>query len=133
MANPNRSLFLIFNHRFSYHQEADARASLRVNNIISLPESLQLVWGNVPPDLPEVEQYLAPVKCWLSEKAQPGDAALIQGDFGATYLMVRFCMERGFTPYYATTLREAVEEQEADGSTRMTHRFRHVRFRKYGL
>jgi hypothetical protein len=125
-------LFLIFNHHFTPAQEADARASLGVDRIVVMPDEIRRVWGNVPPDLPAIGEYLAPVREWLSGNAEAGDYVLVQGDFGATCLMVRFALEEGFLPVYSTTSREAVEEHQPDGSVRMTHRFRHVRFRKFG-
>jgi hypothetical protein len=126
------SLFLIFNHHFTPAQEADARASLGVVRIVVMPDEIRRVWGNVPPDLPEIRGYLAPVREWLTENAITGDYVLIQGDFGATCLMMRFALEEGLVPIYSTTRREAIEEHQSDGSVRMTHRFRHVRFRGYG-
>lgn len=125
-------LFLIFNHHFTPVQEADARASLGVGRIVTMPDDIRRVWGNVPPDLPAIRDYLAPVREWLTENAKTGDYVLIQGDFGATCLMVQFAREQGFVPVYSTTSREAIEEHQPDGSVRMTHRFRHVRFRRYG-
>lgn len=125
-------LFLIFNHHFTPTQEADARASLDVDRIVVMPDDIRRVWGNVPPDLPGIGEYLTPVRNWLSRNAEAGDYVLVQGDFGATYLMVGFALEAGFLPVYSTTSREAVEEHQPDGSVRMTHRFRHVRFRQYG-
>lgn len=127
----NKTLFLIFNHQFTPLQEADARASLGVDRIVALPDEVRRVWGNVPPDLPEIGGYLTPVKEWLAGNAEAGDAVLIQGDFGATFLMVGFCLGRGFVPVYSTTMREALEDHQPDGSVRMTHHFRHVRFRTY--
>lgn len=127
-----KDFYLIFNHHFTPTQEADARASLGVDRIVVMPDEIRRVWGNVPPDLPEIRGYLAPVRGWLTDNGNAGDYVLIQGDFGATCLMVRFALEKGFVPVYSTTSREAVEEHQADGSVRMTHRFRHVRFRGYG-
>jgi hypothetical protein len=57
---------------------------------------------------------------------------LIQGDFGATFLMVNFAFEKGLIPIHSTTEREATEELQPDGSVRLSHRFLHKRFRKYG-
>jgi hypothetical protein len=44
---------------------------------------------------------------------------LIEGDFGACYLMVRFALEKGLVPLYSTTRREAEERYDADGSVRL--------------
>lgn len=126
------TLFLIFNHTFTPAQEADARASLGVEKIETMPAAVGAVWGDVPADAPAIFDHLAPVRDWLQDSARPGDYVLIQGDFGACHLMARFAFENGFQPIYATTKREATEETRADGSVRLTHRFRHVRFRAYG-
>ena len=61
-----------------------------------------------------------------------GDYILIQGDFGACFLMVQFAFEKGFIPIYSTTEREAVETHGEDGSVSLTHRFKHRIFRRYG-
>ena len=68
----------------------------------------------------------------LAANAKEKDFVLIQGDFGACYLMVNFALESGLVPVYSTTRREAVEEYGENGSIRITHHFRHVMFREYG-
>lgn len=47
--------------------------------------------------------------------------------------MVNFAFEKGLIPIYSTTNREAVEEYGENGSVKMTHQFRHIIFRKYGV
>ncbi len=126
------NLFLLFNHTLTADQERQASDSLGISRIVSLPGELQELWSNIPPEPSEVEPYLARVKQWLGSQAQAGDYALIQGDFGATYLLVRFALERGLVPVCSTTRREALEEPQEDGSLKVVHRFKHVRFRKYG-
>lgn len=126
------TLFLVFNHTVTPEQVADAHASLGVERVISLDGAARASWGQVPPEAPEIREWLEPVRDWLASQAVPGDFVLIQGDFGACWLMVSFCVEKGFIPVYATTAREAVEEIQPDGTVRMTHHFRHRRFRRYG-
>ncbi|MDA8308853.1 MAG: CRISPR-associated protein Csx20 [Deltaproteobacteria bacterium] len=126
------NLFLIFNHRFTREQEADAAATLGVKRIIEPPADLQDLWGDIPPDLPAIEDYLGPLRQWLVSLAAPGDYVLIQGDFGACFLMASFAFTHGLTPVYSTTRREAVEQVEPDGAVRLTHLFRHRTFRRYG-
>ena len=126
------SLFLIFNHQFTPDQEADARRTLEVTRFIPLPEELQEQWSNVPPDFTALTDYLKPLHDWISVQAQAGDFVLIQGDFGACCLMVNFALENSLVPVYSTTKREAEEEYGQDGSIKLTHRFEHRIFRKYG-
>jgi hypothetical protein len=126
------TLILLFNHQLTRQQESSARQMLGVSSITELPSELKSIWGNVPAHLSEIVEYIAPVRDWLDDHAKSGDYILIQGDFGATYLMVRFAFHKGLIPIYATTRREAVEEVQSDGSVKRTQRFMHQRFRAYG-
>jgi hypothetical protein len=128
----NSKLFLLFNHQITAAQEVDARKSLAVSAIVEPPEEIKTIWRRLPPERPTIKGYLEPVKSWLSAKAASGDYVLVQGDFGATYLMVRFAYDLGLTPIYSTTERRAVEEKQSDGTIKLMHSFKHCRFRKYG-
>ena len=110
------SLFLLFNHRITKHQKAAACLSLDVDRIINLPSDLKDLWNQVPPELSEIRDYLVPIRSWLGSNAMAGDYVLIQGDFGAAYLMVTFAFENGLVPIYSTTYRKANEEYVDDGS-----------------
>lgn len=125
------SLFLIFNHEITHAQESDARSSLGVKQIIGMPSDLKNLWRQIPPDLYEITNYLKPVKNWLAGQAKKNDYVLIQGDFGACFIMVNFVFKIGLIPVYSTTEREVAEEQRADGTVNLMHQFKHRIFRKY--
>jgi hypothetical protein len=125
-------LFLIFNHEFTDDQIVDARASLGVGSILKLPDELQELWGNIPPDLNPIQHYLEPLIAWLKSQADTGDHVLIQGDFGACFIMVKWASEHGLIPIYSTTERVAQESTLDDGSILNTHVFKHSIFRRYG-
>jgi len=125
------SLFLIFNHKLTPEQENDAKVSLQINRIAEMPSHLKELWQQIPSDLSEINDYLTPFRDWLHAESVENDYALIQGDFGACFLMVNFAFEIGLIPIYATTRREVVEERLTDGNIKLTHQFRHQRFRKY--
>ena len=126
------TLIFLFNHAPTQRQLDDARRSLGTTRFIEPPEKIHACWQQVPPDPEAIAPYLAPVRRWLMESGTPGDFVLIQGDFGATYLMVRYALEMGLVPVYSTTERQAVEEKRQDGSVKLTHTFKHRRFRRYG-
>lgn len=126
------ALFLIMNHKISDAQVADARGSLGVDRIVEMPEGISAIWSQIPPDLGAIGPFLEPLRSWLAASASPGDYVLIQGDFGACYLMVSFALSNGLVPVYSTTAREAVENHHPDGTVELSHRFRHRLFRRYG-
>ena len=126
-------LYLIFNHSITSLQCEEARESLSAGRIIDLPPDLKQLWSMVPPELEGINRYLMPLQDWLSSHARVADFILIEGDFGATYLMVQFAFKKGLVPIYSTTDRDAVEEHDPDGTIRLVHHFKHCRFRKYGL
>ena len=126
------SLFLIFNHNITPAQESDARSSLGVERILKMPSDIREIWEQIPPDMEKIDDYLFPVKDWLAQNSVINDYALIQGDFGACYIMVDFAFRIGLVPIYSTTKREAVEQQDDDGTIKLVHHFQHQIFRRFG-
>ncbi len=133
MMQMDKQLFLIFNHRITSIQQDDARRSLAVDQITDLPPDLKAMWRQIPPDLTGIDSYLEPIKRWLKEHSNKGDYVLIQGDFGACFIMVNFALEKRLIPVYSTTEREAMEEHGDDGTIKLTHHFKHHVFRRYGV
>ena len=124
------TLHLLFNHTLTIEQEADAKASFGVDKFVYLPTNLQHIWSNVPSDLEDLKEYLAPIKMYLTSNLKPNDTILIQGDCGATYMMVNLAKSLGAKAVYATTKREVVEELYGDKVIKRSI-FKHVRFRSY--
>jgi hypothetical protein len=98
----------------SYHHQAAGQASptgghrsLGVREIVGLPPNLKELWRAIPPKLLEIGPCLEPVKQWLASNAEANEFVLIEGEFGACCLMVRFALEISLAPGYSTTLREA--------------------------
>ncbi|RMG74613.1 MAG: hypothetical protein D6722_02265 [Bacteroidetes bacterium] len=125
-------LFLLFSHRLTAEQQADAESSLGVTDIRYLPEDLQARWSQVPPEPESVRPFAQPIWDWLAAEAQPGDYVMVQGDFGMSYATVQEALRLGLIPVYATTRRESSEVVTQDGQVKKTLTFKHVRFRRYG-
>lgn len=126
-----KKLILIFNHKLTREQEADAFDTLMVDEILTLPDHLKTVWNNITPKgdlcLNEVKTIIE----WIKQEASPLDYILVQGDFGATFFVVDYCFKNGLTPVYATTKRKVAEEKKADGTVEKKSVFKHIFFRKY--
>lgn len=126
------NLFLLFSHSMTPMQEEQARIELGVEKIIEPPINIRSLWSALPPEEETLLSLLEPVIQWVDQEARKEDYILIQGDFGACYLLVQHAMESGYIPIYSTTERKAEEKILDDGGVQLTHTFRHVCFRKYG-
>lgn len=125
-------LYILLNHTLTPEQEDDAKTSLGVTSFVELPPQLKRLWGNIPCDVREICIILDPITTWLSGSADPGDYVLIQGDFGAIWLMTNWALAHGLVPIYSTTERKAIDQTMPNGSIQTVHNVRHCRFRKYG-
>lgn len=127
-----RKMFLLFNHALTLDQEQDARDVWAVTSFVPLPPELKTIWEQIPSDREAISGCLQPIRLWLEKAADENDLALIQGDFGAVWLMVSFAFEKQLVPVYSATMRDAREDVQADGTIKNTHIFRHRMFRLYG-
>ena len=125
-----KRMFLLFSHKLSASQEADAKKNLGVKEFVYLDEELQKVWSNVPPDMGNIKEYLEPIVDFLEDSLNGEDVVLVQGDFGATCYMARVVKELGGVAVYATTKRDVVEIRVGDKIEKRSV-FEHVMFREY--
>lgn len=125
-----KRFYPIFNHTLTQAQIEDAKGSFGIEEMVPLPEDLQSLWSNLSPDMERLMPYLDPLLSHIDRHISSGDVALVQGDFGATCLVVRHIKARGAIAVYATT-RRSVVEKHIDGKVVKTSIFEHVRFREY--
>lgn len=125
-----RKLFLIFNHKLTDEQKRSASHTLKVEELIYLPDELQEIWSNIPPE-GDLTEDIKKIVNWLSENSAKGDYVLIQGDFGATFYLVDYCLKTGLIPVYATSKRTVLEEKDEHGVTKKVSIFKHVEFRRF--
>lgn len=126
-----RKIFLVFSHQLTKGQMEDAYSTFGVDEFIYLPDDLKKVWASIPPEEESIRFCVDRIAEWIKQNSRKGDYVLIQGDFGATFLLVDFCFESGLIPVYSTTARDADERAFNDGTVKVQRIFRHVRFRKY--
>lgn len=122
-------LFILTNHTATQQQLDDAKLSLGVSEFVNLPADLKTLWGNVPPDIESVTEYVTPLLCWLDSSLQNEDIVWVQGEWGVTLAVIDWCRNRKVRCVYSTTKRVAIETPSPDGSIALTHVFSHVRFR----
>ncbi len=125
------NMILLFSHTLTDLQIKQAKKELNIEKFIYLPDNLQKIWSNVPPDLDNIKQYLQPICTWLKQTGEKDDYILIQGEFGAVYLCVNLAFELQLKAVYSTTTRNYKEILNKDGSISTKHTFKHVIFRRY--
>lgn len=122
-----KTLFILMNHELLPTQHDDALHSLHIEKTVILSDQH---WSQIPSEDSSIKPFVLHYETRLKQEAKKGDFLLVQGDFGATYHMVRFAKSLGMVPIYATTKR-VVTQKMIEGSVITQREFLHVRFREY--
>lgn len=122
-----KTFFTLMNHTLTSEQEEDARKNLNVDKFINITDAM---WSDIDPSEKSIIKFVEVYKDKLKKQAKVGDVLLVQGDFGATYNMIRFAKNMGLIAVYATTNR-IVSEQVENGKVVIKREFKHARFREY--
>ena len=122
-----KTLFTLINHTLTSEQEEDARRNLNVDKFVNITDAR---WSDIDPSEKSTIKFVEVYKDKLKKQAKAGDVLLVQGDFGATYNMIRFAKNMGLIAVYATTNRIASEQVE-NGKVVIKREFKHARYREY--
>lgn len=122
-----KTLFILINHVLTPEQEEGARKNLNIDKFVNIADAK---WSDIDPSEKGVIKVVETYKDKLRSQAKSGDVLLVQGDFGATYNMIRFAKNMDLIAVYATTKR-IVSEQVENGKVVIKREFKHARFREY--
>ena len=125
-----KKLLVIMSHNMTKTQKEHAYNTLHISKIIECNIHIKNIWSNINPisslDLSKLDIVIK----WIKENTAQGDYVLVQGEFGATFYIVDYCLKKGLIPIYATSKREVIEEINEEKI--ITNRiFKHETFRKY--
>ncbi|SNX53615.1 CRISPR-associated protein Csx20 [Thermoanaerobacterium sp. RBIITD] len=126
-----KKMLLIFSHQLTDGQKDDAIKSLGIGGFLYMPANLQQKWSQVPSETISLKDYLKDIFDWILLNSVKDDYVLVQGDFGATYITVDFCLLNSRIPIYAAAKRDIAEEYNDDGKIIIKRAFSHDRFKKY--
>ena len=126
-----KKLAKLLNHDLTREQQADLNKNYDIQTIIPLPADLQSIWSQVDPRDELNYETLDAFTAWIVENLNVGDYLIIQGEYGLTFCLVDFALNKGFVPIYATTERIYAETRKQDGSIENKHIFKHVTFKEY--
>lgn len=124
------NFIVLMSHDMSNTQKSDAYENLKVKKIIEAPQKIKQIWGNINPiaslDISPLEEVIL----WIKQNSSDKDYVLVQGEFGATFYIVDYCLQNNLIPVYATSVRRVEEIRQGDRI--ITNRvFVHEGYRKY--
>ena len=129
MKNLKKKALLVFSHEMTENQEKELNEVYNVEKIEKLPKDLQEIWSNVSIEKNYKENF-EKIKKYVEENFNKNDVILIQGNWGYTYGLVKWSIEKGLIPVYSYTERNVEEIKDGENVKKISY-FKHVRFVEY--
>ena len=124
-----RKALLLFSHQLTENQEKELVENFKVKKIISLSSELQKMWSNV--SIKEnYKENLEKIKKYIEENFNENDVILVQGNWGYTYNIVKWSIEKKLVPVYSYTERNVEEIKDGENVKKISY-FKHVKFIEY--
>ena len=124
-----RKALLLFSHQLTENQEKELVENFKVKKIISLSSELQEMWSNV--SIKEnYKENLEKIKKYIEENFNENDVMLVQGNWGYTYNIVKWSIEKRLVPVYSYTERNVKEIKDGENVKKISY-FKHVKFIEY--
>ena len=124
-----RKALLLFSHQLTESQEKELVENFKVKKIVSLSSELQEMWSNV--SIKEnYKENLEKIKKYIEENFNENDVMLVQGNWGYTYNIVKWSIEKRLVPVYSYTERNVEEIKDGENVKKISY-FKHVKFIEY--
>lgn len=124
-----RKALLLFSHQLTENQEKELVENFKVKKIVSLSSELQEIWSNV--SIKEnYKENLEKIKKYIEENFNENDVMLVQGNWGYTYNIVKWSIEKKLVPVYSYTERNVEEIKDGENVKKISY-FKHVKFIEY--
>lgn len=124
-----RKALLLFSHQLTENQEKELVENFKVKKIVSLSSELQKMWSNV--SIKEnYKENLEKIKKYIEENFNENDVMLVQGNWGYTYNIVKWSIEKKLVPVYSYTERNVEEIKDGENVKKISY-FKHVKFIEY--
>ena len=124
-----RKALLLFSHQLTENQEKELVENFKVKKIVSLSSELQEMWSNVSIKK-NYKENLEKIKKYIEENFNENDVMLVQGNWGDTYNIVKWSIEKKLVPVYSYTERNVEEIKDGENVKKISY-FKHVKFIEY--
>ncbi len=102
---PRKGIFVV-SHEPTPDQLEELKNNWDIQEIVRMPKDIASKWQSIPPGKESIEEEILVIKNWIDEVCTPGDVVIIQGDYGASFMLADYVRKLAFTPLYAATKRE---------------------------
>ena len=116
--------YVLLNHQLGDQQVAELEG--KGFQIVVANDEVKNAWGQITPD--NLDGVVAMVKESLPNGT---GAVVVQGHFAATFRLVRDVKALGIECFYAHSVRQSVDQPQADGTVKKVAVFNHVGFFPY--
>lgn len=124
-----RKVLLLFSHQLTGNQEKELVENFKIKKIVSLSSELQEMWSNV--SIKEnYKENQEKIKKYIEENFNENDVMLVQGNWGYTYNIVKWSIEKKLVPVYSYTERNVEEIKDGENVKKISY-FKHVKFIEY--
>ena len=115
-----RKALLLFSHQLTENQEKELVENFKVKKIVSLSSELQEMWSNV--SIKEnYKENMEKIKKYIEENFNENDVMLVQGNWGYTYNIVKWSIEKKLVPVYSYTERNVEEIKDGENVKKISY------------
>jgi hypothetical protein len=126
-----KKILILLNHIPAPEQLEDIEKQLNAKIETEADLKIKEMWSNIPPAMDKISLYLEPVKKWILKNSNESDFVWVQGESGALFNIVNFCLKNKRKPIYSVTKRNLEKEIKEENQIKTTRIFKHVKFRFY--
>ncbi len=127
----SKKILILLNHTPDSDQIEDIKNHLKAETKIEPDQEIKKMWANIPSHKDKISNYLNPVKDWILKNSNEYDFIWVQGESGALFNIVNFCLKNKRWPVYSVTERNLEKEVKEEKGIKTTRIFKHVKFRFY--
>lgn len=120
--------YCLLNHELTDLQIVELKNDYSLTDIIYPNEDIKKLWMQLP-FVDYTKSFFSRILKWLDNTTK-GDVLIIQGEFGATFALVDYCLNKSLIPIHSVTKRVAKERRDGEKVHR-EYEFEHIRFRRY--
>lgn len=124
-----RKAFVLLNHHLTDNQIKELNGKYLCDQIIYPGKELSDKWSGIAPVSELDMNTIKEVINWLDSSSMD-DVLVIQGEFGSTFYIVDYALQKGIIPVHAVTKRVAQESREGE-IVKRSYVFEHCCYRKY--